>query len=336
MWSKPVSRIPAAFLVVVIVLGSSCAPTKVLLPANGAAHTAVELSHTPFFPQTKYHCGPAALATLLNSSGVAVDAEELANRVYLPARQGSLQIELMAASRYYERLPYVINPDLATLLTEVRAGRPVLVLLNLGWHIRPVWHYAVVVGYDSAAEAIILRSGLERRRLMPAGKFIKAWKRADNWGLLVLAPGQLPVRADETRYLQAAATLESLEAGDGTVQFFRAAVGRWPGSAVARFGLGNALYREGDLLRAEAAYREAMLLDPAMVVARNNLAHVLAERGCPGLALRELKAAADYDLPADIAEQLIQTREEVESQAKGMGGLRPSCINRGPHGVVGG
>ena len=59
----------------------------------------LELADVPFFPQVEYQCGPAALATALASSGVAVTPGDLVSQVYIPARKGSLQIEMMAAAR---------------------------------------------------------------------------------------------------------------------------------------------------------------------------------------------------------------------------------------------
>ena len=58
------------------------------------------------------------------------------------------QVELVAAIRRYGRVPYEIEPSLSSLTAELQAGRPVLVLQNLGIKIAPLWHYAVVVGYS--------------------------------------------------------------------------------------------------------------------------------------------------------------------------------------------
>ena len=87
----------------------------------------VEWQETPFFPQEEYQCGPAALATLLSSSGRSVRPEELVARVYVPGKRGSFQSELLAATRSYERMPYVIPPELPALLAELADGRIVLV-----------------------------------------------------------------------------------------------------------------------------------------------------------------------------------------------------------------
>ena len=114
------------------------------------ADVSLDLDRTPFFPQERYQCGPAALATVLASSGVAVDLGALVDRVYLPGRKGSLQVEMLAASRAAGRVPYVIDGTLLALQDELDAGRPVVVLQNLGVTAIPKWHYAVVVGIGDA------------------------------------------------------------------------------------------------------------------------------------------------------------------------------------------
>ena len=101
----------------------------------------VELTETPFFPQEEHQCGPAALATVLNYHQLAVTPAELTPQVYLPEREGSLQIELVAAARRYGMLAYPLRGNLSDLMTEVAAGNPVLVLQNLAFGWLPKWHY---------------------------------------------------------------------------------------------------------------------------------------------------------------------------------------------------
>ena len=143
----------------------------------------VELIQTPFHPQVTDQCGPSALAAILNSSGVTVTPEALKSRIYIPGRQGSLQIELLAATRGSGRIPYLLDPNISALLGELRAGRPVLVLQNLGSKRAPVWHYAVVVGYLADTRQIVLRSGDQERHITSASRFIRSclfsW-----WGVL--------------------------------------------------------------------------------------------------------------------------------------------------------
>lgn len=310
--------IVAAGLLLLALL-SGCASRGPVLPDvvdQAGADRSVELERTPFFPQTEYYCGPAALATLLNSAGIEVGLEELGSRVYLPEKRGSLQVEVMAAARRYRRMPYRIEPQLPTLLAELRAGRPVLVFQNLGIKLIPVWHYAVVIGYDADEDTIVLRSGETRRRVMAAGDFMDTWERADKWGIVVLRPGEIPENPDPHRYLSATAAMDELVGDELALQWLRAARDQWPRSALVHFALGNSQYGSGESGAALKSYRDALSLDPDLLAARNNLAHVLAERGCLDQALKEIdRALAGVDQADEALRQTLeQTRSEIEDQ----------------------
>ncbi len=239
----------------------------------------IELTSVAFFPQEDHQCGPAALATVLNAAGAAVTPEELVAQVYLPARQGSLQLELLAAIRRHARVPYVIEPQLDTVLHEVAAGHPVLVLQNLDLSWLPVWHYAVVVGFDLAQRELILRSGREPRALLGFAEFERSWALAQHWALVITPLEQLPVTADETRYLSAVAELEAQQQFAAAAPAYMAALARWPGSVAARFGLGNSRYGLGQFTQAEQEYRELLAPHPTLGVVWNNLAmSLIAQR----------------------------------------------------------
>src|SRR5688572_9885051 len=130
------------FIFVLFLSLAGCASQPVRMPAGEA----VELTSVPFFSQREYQCGPAALAMVLVASGVTVTPDELTGKVYLPERKGSLQMELIGATRGFDRLAYEIAPGVDALLAQVREGKPVLVLQNLAFKRVPAWHYAVVVG----------------------------------------------------------------------------------------------------------------------------------------------------------------------------------------------
>lgn len=280
------------------------------------ARSAVELSETPFFPQTEDLCGPAALATLLNHAGVEVSFEELRPAIYIPERRGSLQLELVAAIRRFERVPYRIEPSLSSLLEELHAGRPVLVLQNLGVKVAPLWHYAVAVGYDPAKKQLILRSGDTRRHLIGETRFIRSWRRGDYWGLVALRPDELPAAADPERYLRTVAAIESIGLYDVALQAYRTALERWPESSLALLGVGNVSYARGDLLNAERAYRRLIAAHPGHVIALNNLAQTLADQGCGEEAESVIQAAHDVpNLPDRFLSSLAATRDTIRSTA---------------------
>ena len=105
-----------------------------------------QLTGVPFFPQSDYQCGPASLAMALAAAGRARTPESLTAAVYLPARQGTLQVEMLALPGREGMLAVRLPGELTALLRTVAEGHPVVVFQNLGLAVKPVWHYAVLVG----------------------------------------------------------------------------------------------------------------------------------------------------------------------------------------------
>lgn len=237
-----------------------------------------ELTGTAFYPQEVHHCGPAALATLLDSAGVTVTPDELAAQIYLPGRKGSLSLELLAAPRHYNLLAYKLQPDLGHLLKEVSNGYPVLVLQNLGLQWLPRWHYAVVVGFDLDEHHLVLRSGRHERVITKLSTFERTWRRSHYWALTVLKPGQMPAVAHALPYLQAVVGLERTGHWASASISYQTAIEQWPDNLTAWMGLGNSRYALGEISAAEQAYRATLRLDPQYAPAYNNLAQTLADQ----------------------------------------------------------
>jgi tetratricopeptide (TPR) repeat protein len=280
-------------------------------PLEGAHPARVELEATPFFPQSDYQCGPAALATILAADAVDVTAEELVPEVYLPARRGSLQVELVAATRARGRLPYVLAPQDDALFTELAAGHPVLVLQKLGAGPWPGWHYAVLVGYDRDRRSVLLRSGTTRRLEMSVRRFLLSWERGGRWAMLALAPGALPETADMRRYIDAAAGLEAVGRLDDAARAYRSASLRWPDAPLPWLGLANVAYARDDLGTAQSLYREALARDPADVAARNNHAEVLLQLGCPSAAAIEIAVAQEGARGSGLEAAVTETSRRI-------------------------
>ncbi len=268
---------------------------------------------TPFHPQDRYQCGPSTLAMVLGASRVQVAPEELEPLVYLPGRKGSLQIEMLAAPRSYGRLAYRIQPELAAIVSELGAGRPVLVLHNYGLPSWPRWHYAVVIGHDPAKDQLLLRSGREHREVWSSRNFMRAWDNGGRWAMVVLPPGELPVAADRIRYLEAAAAFEKVAAPRDAWRAFDAAAGAWPDEPVAWIGRGTAMYREKQFSAAAADYGSALQLDPDNAGARNNLAMALLKQGCPHSARRQLDRIDRASLGDSLRESIADTSRLIEA-----------------------
>lgn len=300
----------AAALALAALLGG-CAGAPHITDVNPTRRSA-ELESTPFFPQDEYQCGPAALATVLSASGVAVTAEELVERIYLPGRKGSLQAELVSTSRAYGRVPYALAPSFGDLLAEVAAGNAVLILQNLGLPFWPAWHYAVVVGYDEDRDELVLRSGRERRRIESTKAFLRHWNLAERWALVVVPPDSPPQTARALDWLRTAGAFEELGKFELAAQAYRASTRRWPDDPLGWQLLGNARYAQRDWIEAESAFRSALRIEPSAST-RNNLATVLLERGCPMLAAAEIQRALERAAPEAETRIFKRTREQIES-----------------------
>jgi tetratricopeptide (TPR) repeat protein len=282
-----------------LLAGCAAPQTQALLHGQPRLPQRAELAQVPFFPQEAHQCGPASLATALGAAGVPATPQSLVSEVYLPGREGSLQVEMFAAPRRHGLISYQLAPRLEDLLTEVAAGNPVLVLQNLALDWYPLWHYAVVVGYDLGQDEIVLRSGLQRRQTMPLATFEHTWERAGYWGMVVLPPGRMPQTAGESDYLASVLALEKSGQRKGARAAYAAALNRWPKSLTAQIGVGNTAYALGDLRGAEEAFRTATLDHPDSAVAYNNLAQTLADEGHYGAALKAARVAVNLGGPLD-------------------------------------
>jgi hypothetical protein len=308
----------AAFLSTGCAINPSLRVAEAMPPlVDGDTPRPLLLDGVPFHPQTEYHCGPAALAGVLGASGVPAgiaDPDALAPKVYLPGRKGSLQLELVGATRRAGRIPYEVDGTPESLLAELAAGRPVLVLQNLLTRTVPRWHYAVLVGADPVENRLVLNSGTRERLEVGAPSFLRTWDWGGRWGLLALRPGELPARGDPARYLAAVADFEAVAGAEAAAPAYRAALERWPAEPRAHLALGNQAHAAGDLPAAARQYREGLQHAANDPVLGNNYASVLGELGCRDKARAAIRAA----LAATAADgrwrtQLEATAAEIEA-----------------------
>ncbi len=271
----------------------------------------LELSETPFYPQDKFQCGPAALTTALVHSGVDVSLQQIEDKVYIPGREGSLQIELLAATRTSGRIPYIVDGTLSALVEELQFGRPVLVLQNLGVSLLPRWHYAAVVGIDPIHDEIILRSGTDARRTTKIRTFLHTWRRSDYWGMVVVRPGDLPANADRHRFSASVAAYEQAANKPSAIMAWQSAVRAWPDAAAPLFGLANAYYANGDFGLATDRYMELLIVEPGNLFAHNNLAMTLAEQERFDSALQQIDLALTLAPAPPERDMLNATRDEI-------------------------
>ncbi|MCW5580075.1 MAG: PA2778 family cysteine peptidase [Luteimonas sp.] len=304
-----------------LALGGCAVQTPRLLasPPAGLPHR-VELAATPFFPQQEFQCGPAALATALSAVGLPTRPDALVGKVFLPDREGSLQIEMLAGARRSGALAMIIPGTLEAVMRETAAGHPVVVLQNLGLSWAPSWHYAVVIGYDLDQGHFLLRSGPIERQELPLNTFEHTWDRAARWAFVALPPGRLPATVDETEAVRALVAFERNAPPAQAEQAYAAGVARWPQNLTLAMGLGNARYAAGRLDDARQAFDAAARRFDA-AAAYNNLANVLFEMGRRSearvAALKAVDRAGSDGAMADGARATLRRLDESAPARRG-------------------
>ncbi|WP_310191891.1 peptidase C39 family protein [Pseudomonas hunanensis] len=193
-------RVIAACLVAVGLAGCASGPPPV---AKGLPQR-VEISSVPFFRGNANHSGAMALAGILSQQGVRITPGLLDKPLKLPEGADALETSMPAVARDYGMVVYPLDKRLDALLAQVAAGNPVLLRYQEGsaWWSEP--RYAVLVGYDSYKQRVLLRSGMHRRQLMAFDDFQGAWQAQGSWAVLVQQPRQLPAQVDRQRWLKAA------------------------------------------------------------------------------------------------------------------------------------
>lgn len=305
------------------VLLSGCAASPALRDSSYQTLPAhVELEGVPFYPQEKYQCGPAALATVLNyspatpaashsawtatptsadktvktesegASDTEISVSSLIPQVFIPGRDGSVQPEMLATTRRHQRIAFPIRPTFDALLGHVAAGDPVVVMQNLSLPAWPLWHYAVVIGYDLAEETLILRSGETRRQASSFARFDATWARSKRWGFVLAKPGQIPAGITPKRAVDAISDYEALHGARATLSSWQALAAAQPQNAMGYFALGNAYYALDQPNKAEQAFRRATATDDTLGVAWLNLGLLYTSQEQGDKAREALKKAA--------------------------------------------
>lgn len=285
---------------------SACAGRPTALPSAESLNdlsARTFLDQVPFHAQDAYQCGPAALSMILNHRGLPDTPDELVDRVYIPERKGTLQVELVSASRERDLLVYPVARELKAVMAEVDAGNPVLVMQNLAFNWFPQWHYAVVVGYDLEQREMIVHSGLNQAQREPFKVFMRTWDRADRWARVMLPPHQLPATAEPLIYLRAASDLEQTGRLDSARQAYATALSTWPEQPSARFGLGNVAWAQQQPEISVAQFRTLVTDFPDFKPGWNNLSVALEAIDCPHSAEQAQACAEDSAMPSNTTSE---------------------------------
>ncbi len=152
----------------------------ILLASNALA---LEIEGVPFIRQDSQFCGPASLASVMTFYGVHEDQKKIGAAVYSEKLQGALITDL---ERYARQEGFETKSGQGTVdgvKTELDRGRPVIVLVDLGFWVVSKPHYLVVIGYDD--EGFTAHDGYTPANRYPYARFSEIWGKMGNAYLLV-------------------------------------------------------------------------------------------------------------------------------------------------------
>ncbi|WP_172959696.1 PA2778 family cysteine peptidase [Thiomicrorhabdus aquaedulcis] len=268
----------------------------------------IQLNQVPFWPQTEYQCGPAALSMALNVKGVAITPSELIPRLYIPNKQGAITPEILAVTRFYQKIPLTLNGTLTDIIRQLTLGRPVVILQNLGLDVLPKWHFSVVIGVDFDAKQWIVHSGEDAFRRMDFNVFERTWARADYWAMVVLSPEELPTMEELKAYGLAMVDFEQLGQLDMAKKGYEQMLKRQPKQLLAQMGLANIEYQQGHYHAAKERF-EALSKEYAQEPRIwNNLAYTYAQLNMTKFALDAIDRAV---VLSNAQPQFLQSQQEI-------------------------
>lgn len=286
-------------------------------PAIPAQHL---IAGVPFYPQQDFYCGPTTLAEVFNFYGIGLSPSNIAPKLFIPDLAGSLQIEMVAAARQQGLVAYAHPGNLESVLRLASEDIPVVVLQNLSISWLPMWHYALVIGYDLDQRQIILHSGLTQRHRLNFATFERTWGRAGYWMMAALPATEMSDQFDPLQYTQAAHDLLSTGQSDAGILALQSAIKQWPDYWLSYFLLANH-YLSDDPQQAAFWYQKGYQFADDNVPYLNNFAFTLATLGCDAQA-RSLLSKALAEQPGDpnlldTQSQISQLSREASVNSKG-------------------
>jgi ABC-type bacteriocin/lantibiotic exporter with double-glycine peptidase domain len=146
----------------------------------------VVIPGVPFLPQEEETCGPSSLAMMLRFLGMKAETAEIAGETRTAGLRGTLITDLAAAARRRGADAEVVNLDQAALRAEIDAGRPVILLVDLGAWVYSRPHYLLVFGYGP--DRYVAHSGRTAGRQFSAADLDARWAKMGRLAIVARGP----------------------------------------------------------------------------------------------------------------------------------------------------
>ncbi len=234
----------------------------------------------PFYAQTEYGCGPAALASVLTYLDVDVDLREITNRIVSPEIRGT-RTSHMAIYPLTRGLWSEWHAGSADLLLErLSCGQPVICLLGAGGT-GFAGHY-VVVRACAAGRGVVCHNGCSPDVFMKWELFDAFWAASKRWMLTVCKPenARCPIPLAFKSELQQ--VLDSKEQWAKALKIYADILLKKANrleEARLTYNKGIAHFAAGEPGKAQEAFSKALELEPNLPDAANALAYTWATLG---------------------------------------------------------
>ena len=263
--------------------------------------------NVPFYSQEDFFCGPTTLAEVAGFYGLEQNPLQIAPNSFIPGLEGSLQIEMVAATRQLGLLAYAENGNMAQLLSLLAEDIPVIVLQNNAIALFPQWHYAVVIGYDLDTAELILHTGITEAHRLNFSTFERTWQRGQYWMLAMLPRDKSSKHLDPFIYAKACQDLISTQQSSAGVAALKTATQQWPDYWLPYFLLGNYYFSTQPFVAANW-FEKGLSFAQQEVSYLNNYAMLLSGLGCT-IKAKELIAQALHIVPDDS--DLLDSRDQI-------------------------
>ncbi len=128
-------------------------------------------------------CGPASLSSVMSFYGAEIDQKAIGEAVYNERLKGSLITDLenfAKAKGFQTRLGQGGIEDLKRFIEQ---GKPVIVLVDMGFWVISRPHYLVVTG--CADNTVIAHTGYEASKRFTNEDFVRIWKKKGSAYLVI-------------------------------------------------------------------------------------------------------------------------------------------------------
>lgn len=285
-------------------------------------------------------CGSGALATVLNLLGDPSSEAELDAKLPKGVHGGVVSVDLLLETRRRGFEASLIRGDAARILSELSAGRPVILMLKIldaPGKRQDLFHYIIVDGHDPARNMFRTQFGDGGVRWVTLDRIEPAWAGGGN-ALLAITGRKTDIPL-QTQIANAVALEQRGQTAQAIVEYQRI-VEHHPSSVPAWTNLGNALRDSSRTKEAEEAYRRALSIDRTDPDALNNLAWQLFVAGtnleeAETLARESVRnATRDQDLYLDTLGKILLARkncaEAEQVFAKAVSEIPPSRVRTAP------